>query len=387
MTTILLTALEPSGDALGAGLMDELRLRLGPDVRFIGVGGREMAAAGLSSAFDIAELSVVSLLAGLFAFRRADARARQVAELAAREKPDIAVLIDSWGFSYLLAKRLRRALPRLRLVKYVAPQIWATRPGRAKALAATFDRLLSIIAFEVPQFEAAGAPTTFVGHPALDADIPPGDGEGFRKSIGVGPADPVLLVLPGSRRSEIERLMGPFGEAMEILKATRPSLQVVLAPAPTVADQVRARTVEWPFPVRLLDDPQARRDAMAGADVALACSGTVTTELAVAGCPMVVAYRLDPLSYRIAKRIGRTRFVTLINIAADEAIAPEFIQIDCTGPKLAEALASRLDDPDFRARQIEAQTRALDGLGGRGEAPAKRAADAVLEMLKLNPRS
>ena len=387
MTTILVTALEPSGDALGAGLMEELRRRLGPDVRFVGVGGRDMAAAGLASAFDIAELSVVSLLGGLFAYRKADARARQIVELAVRERPDIAVLIDSWGFSYLLAKRLRRALPQLPLVKYVGPQVWATRPGRAKALAATFDRLLSIIAFEVPQFEAAGAATTFVGHPALDADIPAGDREGFRKGIGAGPSDPVLLVLPGSRRSEIERLMGPFEEAVAILKATRPSLHIVLAPAPSVADQVRARTAGWPFRVHLLDDPEARRDAMAGADAALACSGTVTTELAVAGCAMVVAYRLDPLSYRIARRIGRTRFITLINIAADQAIAPELIQDDCTAPKLAEALTPRLDDPDFRSRQVEAQTRALEGLGGPGEAPARRAADAILEMLKISPRS
>ena len=385
MTTVLITALEASGDALGAGLMAELRRRLGGEVRFIGVGGPAMAGQGLSSAFDIAELSVVGLLDGLLAWRRADRRARQVAELAQREGADIAVMIDSWGFSYLLARRLRAAAPALPLVKYVAPQAWATRPGRIKALARTFDRLLSIIAFEVPLFEAAGTRTTFVGHPALADDVPEGDGPAFRASIGAGLADPVLLVLPGSRASEVERLLPPFEEAIGLLKAARPGLQVVIAPAPTVAELVKARTAGWRWRVHLATDAQERLDAMAGADVALACSGTVTTELAVAGCPMVVAYRLDGISYQIARRIVRTRFITLINIAADQAIAPELIQDHCNGPELAEALKQRLDDPDLRIAQVKAQRRALEALGGRGPAPAVRAADAILEI--LGPRA
>ncbi len=385
MTTILLTALEASGDALGGELMAELRRRLGPEVRFIGVGGPAMAAEGLVSAFDIAELSVVGLLDGLLAYRRADRRARQLAELAERERADIAVMIDSWGFSYLLARRLRRATPSLPLVKYVAPQAWATRPGRAKALAKTFDRLLSIIAFEVPLFEAAGAPTTFVGHPALAAGLPEGDAERLRRRIGARPQDQILLVLPGSRASEVERLMPPFEEAVSILKAARPSLQVVVAPAATVAEAVIARTAGWPFRTHLIEDAEGRRDAMAAAHVALACSGTVTTELAVAGCPMVVAYRLGPISYQIAKRIVRTRFITLINIAAGEAVAPELIQAACSGPELARALELRLGDEALRTRQAAAQTRALEALGGRGPAPAIGAADAILGM--LSPRS
>ncbi len=381
MTTILLTALEPSGDALGAGLMAELRRRLGPDVRFIGVGGPAMAEQGLASAFDIAELTVFGILDGLFAYRRADRRARQIADMARKQKADIAVLIDSWGFSFLLARRLRAAAPGLKLVKYVAPQAWASRPGRAKALARTFDRLLSIIAFEPPLFEAAGVKTTFVGHPALADDAPRGDGPAFRARLGATPADPVLLVLPGSRASEVRRLLGPFGEAIAILKAARPGLQVVLAPAPSVAEIVREVARGWPFEVHLATGPRDRLDAMAGADAALACSGTVTTELAVAGCPMVVAYRVDPLTYRIAKRIILTRFITLINIAADAPIAPELIQDECNGPRLAEELKKRLDDPDLRSAQVQAQTQALQALGERGPPPAVAAAEAILQML------
>ena len=383
MTTVLLTALEASGDILGAELMAALRRRLGPDVRFIGVGGPAMAAAGLVSAFDIAELSVVGLIEGIFAYRRADRRARQLTELAAREKPDIAVLIDSWGFNYLLGRHLRGALPGLPLVKYVAPQAWATRPGRTKALARIFDRLLSIIAFEVPLFEAAGIRTTFVGHPALAENVPVGDRARLRSRIAAAEADPVLLILPGSRASEVRRLMPPFESAVALLKQDRPDLHVVVAPAPTVAAKVTARVAGWPFRAHLIDDPEGRQDAMAGADVALACSGTVTTELAVAGCPMIVAYRLGGLGYQVAKRIVRTRFITLINIAADAAIAPEMIQDDCTGPKLALELAKRLDDPELRAAQAKAQVQALEKLGGRGPPPSERAADAILELLSL----
>jgi lipid-A-disaccharide synthase len=383
VTTVLVTALEASGDALGAGLMAALRRRLGPGVRFIGAGGPAMAAEGLASAFDIAELSVVGLIEGLLAYRRADRRARQLAELAVREKADIAVLIDSWGFSYLLGRRLRATAPRLPLVKYVAPQAWATRPGRAKALARTFDRLLSIIAFEVPLFEAAGIPTTFVGHPSLAQDVLRGDGARLRARIGAGADDPVLLILPGSRASEVRRLAPPFEAAVALLKQDRPDLHVVVAPASTVVAMVTARAAGWPFRAHLISDAEGRRDAMAGADVALACSGTVTTELAVAGCPMIVAYRLGALGYQIAKRIVRTRFITLINIAADAAVAPEMIQDDCTGPKLARELAKRLDDPELRAAQALAQTKALEGLGGRGPPPSGRAADSVVEMLSL----
>ena len=378
---VLLTAMEASGDALGAELMRALRARLGPDTRFIGLGGALMAAEGLVSAFDIAELSVFGLVDGLLAARKAQRRAEQIAELAAREKPDVAVLIDSWGFSYLLAKALRRRLPALKLVKYVAPQAWASRPGRAKALAQTFDLLLSIIAFEPPLFEAAGVRTVFVGHPSL-AQAPSGaDPERLRGRIGAAPGDQILLVLPGSRRSEVKRLLPPFGDAVRILAASHPRLRVVVAAARTVVGQVRAALASWPDRVTLVEDDEGKADAMAAATLAIACSGTVTTELAVAGCPMIVAYRLDGLTYAIAKHIVLTRWITLLNIAADAEVVPELIQGDCTGDKLAREAGARLDDSAFRDRQIQAQTAALEKLGGLGANPAERAVDAIVSLI------
>jgi lipid-A-disaccharide synthase len=378
---IILTAVEASGDHLGAALMAALRERLGDDIRFIGVGGPAMTKEGLQSAFAISELSIVGLLDGLFAYGRASRRARQLAELAERERPDVAVLIDAWGFSYLTARRLRAAMPELPLVKYVAPQAWATRPGRAKALAETFDLLLSIIAFEVPMFQAAGAKVEFVGHPSLSGAPPDADPAAFRKRIGAAPDDPILLVLLGSRLSEVKRLSGPYGQAIRILTKTRSKLRVIVIAAQTVTELVASETARWGAPATVVSDDAGKTNAMAAATVALACSGTVTVELAAAGCPMVVAYRLGPITYQIAKRIVRTRFITLFNIAAGAAVAPELIQGGCTGARLAAELALRLDDPVLRATQSAAQTAALEQLGRGGAPTAERAADAVVRLL------
>ena len=378
---IMLVAAEASGDALGAELMRALRRRLGGQTRFIGLGGPAMAAEGVRSPFDIAELSVVGLLEGLMAWPRAARRARELAALAERERPDLAVLIDSWGFSYLTARRLRRRLPRLPLVKYVAPQAWATRPGRARALARSFDHLLSIVPFEAPLFEAAGARVTVVGHPGAARRFPGADPERLRQAIGAGAGEPILLVAPGSRRSEVDRLLPVFEDAVRRLKADRPRLHVAVLAAATVAETVRSRVAAWPFRAHVAETLPEREDAMCAADVALACSGTVTTEIAAAGCPMVVAYRLGRITYEIARRIIRTRYITLINIAADAAIAPELIQADCNGPALARALAALIDDPELRGRQSAAQSAALDRLGRGGPPPAERAAEVIAGLL------
>jgi lipid-A-disaccharide synthase len=380
--TIMLVAAEVSGDALGAELISALRGRLGPEVRFIGAGGPAMARQGLVSAFDISELAVLGLLDGLFAYRKAVRRARQLEALARREKPDVAVLIDSWGFSYLTARRLRKGAPGLKLVKYVAPQVWATRPGRAKALAETFDLLLSIVPFETPMFEQAGAHVVSLGHPGATRDFTSADPMRLRRRIGAAKDDQILLVLPGSRRSEITRMAAPFGEAAGRLKAERPSLQVVVGAAPAIAETLKAEVATWPLRVHLIEDQTGRDDAMAAADVALACSGTVAVELAAAGCPMVVAYRLGPVSYRIARRIVRTRYITLFNIAADAPVAPELIQQECNGRRLAEEVALRLDDPGLRKRQAAAQLQALDLLGRGRPPPTQAAAEAIARIVR-----
>jgi lipid-A-disaccharide synthase len=377
----MLVAAEASGDDRGAGLARALKAKLGERVRLVGVGGARMAAEGIESPFDIAELSIFGLTEGLLAYRKVVRLADRTAELAAREKPDVAVLIDSWGFTLRVAQRLRRQDPRLPLVKYVAPQVWASRPGRAKTAAEAFDLLLTIHAFDAPAFEREGLKTVFVGDSTLAIDFKRADPARLRAEIGSGPDDPVLLVLPGSRPSEIARVLPPFEEAVHRLKAERPGLHVVVPAAPTVAELVKARVAGWPHRAHVVEGEGPKRDAMKAATVALACSGTVTTELALAGAPMVVAYRLAPLTYAILKRLIRTRYVTLFNIAAQAFVAPEMIQADCNGPALAHEIARRLDDPDLRARQVKDQFAALLKMGRGGPDPSTAAADAVIGLV------
>lgn len=377
----MLVAAEASGDALGAGLAHALRARLG-EVRFIGVGGSAMAEEGVASPFDIAQLSVLGALEGLMAYPRVVARANDTAALAAREKPDVAVLIDSWGFTLRVAHRLRRQDPRLPIVKYVGPQVWATRPGRAATLARAVDRLMTIHGFDAPYFEAAGLKTTFVGNPALARDFSAADPERLRAYVGAGADDVILLVALGSRPAEIERLAKPFEQAIHRLVANRPNVKVVVPVASTVAERVKVTIAGWSIPVYPVEGDALKYDAMKAASVALACSGTVTSELAMAGCPFVVAYKVGAVTYQVAKRLIRTRFISLLNIAAGEAIAPEFIQQDCAPEALAAALAERLDDADLRARQVAAQNAALDRLGRSVGDPSARAAEVVAEVLK-----
>ncbi len=387
--TVMLVAAEASGDSLGAGLARALKMKLGAgNVRFVGVGGAAMAAEGVESPFDIAELSILGILEGLKAYPRVVKRVAETAALAAREKPDVAILIDSWGFTLRVAHALRKQDPALPLIKYVGPQVWASRPGRAKTLARSVDHLLALHSFDAPWFEREGLPTTVVGSSALAKDFTGADPARLRAQIGAGPDDPILLVLPGSRPAEIAHVMPRFEEAVNILKADRPDLHVVVPVADTVAESVKARVAGWPHRAHVLEGETAKLDAMKAATVALACSGTVTTELALAGCPMVVGYRIGATTYAILKFLIKTPWVTLFNVAARDFVAPEFIQAHCTGPELAAALALRLDQPELRARQIAAQNQALDLMGrSLGAHPSEIAAQAVLDVLKARKRA
>lgn len=380
LLTVMLVAAEASGDALGAGLAAALRERLGDSVRFVGLGGDRMAAQGVASPFDYAELSVLGIFEGLRAYPRVVRRADQIADLAVRERPDVVVLIDSWGFTLRVAQRLRRRLPGVPLIKYVGPQVWASRPGRARTLARAVDHLLSIHALDAPYFEAEGLPVTFVGNPALARDFGSADPERLRRTLGAADADPLLLILPGSRPSEVARLAGPFGDAAARLAGERPELRVLVNVAPTVAAQVEAAVAQWSVPVRLLSNETEQRDAMAAATVALVCSGTATTELALAGCPMVVAYKVSGPTYAVLKRLIRTPWITLFNIAAGEEVAPELIQDACTGEALARELRLRLSDAVLREEQVRRQTAALARMGRGGPDPNALAAEAVLKI-------
>jgi lipid-A-disaccharide synthase len=377
---IMLVAAEPSGDVLGADLIAALTDRL-PDARFVGLGGPRMTAAGIESPFDMDELSIFGIFEGLAAYPKVLRRIGDLTALAERERPDVAVLIDSWGFTSRLAKALRRRLPGVILVKYVGPQVWASRPGRARTLAGLFDHLLAILPFDAPFYEGLDVDVTFVGNPVMVREGGNADPARLRRQIGAGADDPILLVLPGSRAAEIERMMPPFEEAARLAKAAYPDLQIVIPAAPAIAETVKGKVAAWPFRAHVVEGDEAKGDAMKAATVALACSGTVTTEVALAGCPLIVAYKLSGASYAVVKRLIRTRFITLINIAADREIAPELIQGAATGPALAKAVIARLDDPALRAGQVAAQNEALKQMGRGGPDPSDKAAGVIAGLV------
>lgn len=378
---VMLVAAEASGDALGAGLAKALKARLGDRVTFVGVGGAKMAEQGVESPFDIAQLSILGILESLKAYPTAMARLKDTVALAAREKPDVAVLIDSWGFNIRLAHALRKLDPGLPLVKYVAPQVWAYREGRARSLAKSVDLLLSIQPMDKPYFDAAGLKSVFVGNSALAKRFDHADGARLRAAIGASAADPILLVLPGSRPSEIERVMPAFEDAVRRLKADRPELVIVVPAAYTVAEAVKARVAGWPFRAHVVEDERLKDDAFVAGDVALACSGTVTTELALASRPMVVGYKTGAVTYALLKRLMKPRWITLFNIAAGKAIAPELIQDACEGEGLAREVSRLLDDPALRERQVAEQCAALDKMGRGMPDPSEAAADALIGFL------
>jgi lipid-A-disaccharide synthase len=377
---VFIVAGEPSGDALGADLMVALRARRA-DLVFAGAGGAKMAAQGLESAIDIAPLSVLGLIEGLKAYNKVVDAVEQVAAAAVAFNPDVAVLIDSWGFTLRVARALKMALPQLRIVKYVGPQVWATRPGRAKTLAATVDHLICIHEFERPFYEPFSMAVTVSGPPAL-ARTHKGDGAAFRAKHKIGGRD-ILLLLPGSRRSEITRVSPVLEQAARQLSASRSNLFTVCVVAPAIAPLVRERSQTWPFAHVLIEDESEKDDAFAASTLALAASGTVTTEVALQGAPVIVGYKIGWITWALARLfLMRTRYITLLNVAADEEVAPEFVQTRFTVRNIVAAAAKLLDNPEARARQIAVQDDALNRMGRGGRPPAEIAADVVIDYLR-----
>lgn len=376
---VFLVAAEPSGDAVGADLVTALRLT-NPDLEFAGMGGPKMAALGIDSCVSIEGLSILGLTEALSIWKLVRDKVRQVGQAAKTFGPDIVVLIDSWGFTVRAAQEIRRLMPGVPLVKMIGPQVFATRPGRAKSVAKNYDALFCIHDFEVPFYQGLRLPITVIGNPAV-ARAKISDGAGFVERHQLQGRRLVLL-LPGSRRAEIELVSPTFEAAAEVLSAQFPDLTFVTVIAPAVEGLVRARAKGWKFPHLLVEEEQ-KEDAFAAADIALACSGTVTTEIALQGTPMIVGYRLGAITaFIILNFLLKSRFVTLVNIALNEEIVPEFIQTKFTPQAVVASAILLLTDPKAHARQVTLLDRALSRMG-RDDAPmAQRAATALLAMLK-----
>ena len=381
---VFIVAGEPSGDRLGGALMAGLK-SLRPDITFEGIGGTDMAAEGLTSRFDMSELSVMGIAEILPKYRSLMARINETAQAVVDAKPDVMITIDSPDFSLRVAKRVK-AVSTIRTVHYVAPTVWAWRPGRAKKMAQFIDHVLALFPFEPPLMEAEGMACDFVGHPVVGEKIASHrEAAAFRQAHEIGDA-PLLLVLPGSRRSEVARLSDVFGEAVAGFAKTHPEARVVIPAAGPVAEAVIAQTKDWTVrPIVLdprvgtrADNVAMKRAAFAAADIALAASGTVSLELAAASLPMVIAYRMNWLSFRLIKAMALIDTVTLVNLVSDTRVVPEFLGPDCTPQKIAGGLEHVFAHPE---EQKEAMALTMERLGKGGDAPGLRAARAVLSRL------
>jgi lipid-A-disaccharide synthase len=372
MTLVYLIAGEASGDVLGARLIAALRAR-DAAMHFAGVGGERMAEHGMASLFPMRELAVMGLLEVL---PRAFQLKRRIAETAAdiaAQRPAVVVTIDSPGFTLRVAKLLRPlGIP---VVHYVAPQVWGWKPWRARKLPGLVDRILALLPFEAPFFERHGLPVDFVGHPVLESGLDAGDAARFRARHGIGADETLLLVMPGSRRSEVSRLLPIFGETI----ARLPPVRAVVPVAGPVAESVIAGTATWPRPPILVRDPAERADAFAACTAGLIKSGTSSLECAVAGLPHVVAYRVNPLTAMIARRLIKVRFASLVNLLNDREVVPERIQERCTPDELAAALAPLLAG---ETAQREGFATALAQLHPPGALPSQAAASAVLTAIQ-----
>jgi lipid-A-disaccharide synthase len=376
---IFIVAAEPSGDAVGADLIMALRAQR-PELEFAGMGGPKMAALGVESCTSIEGLSILGLTEALAIWKLVRDKVKVVGQAALAFRPDVVVLIDSWGFTVRAAQEIRRQVPGIPLVKMIGPQVFATRPGRAKSVAKNYDALFCIHDFEVPFYDGLNIPITVIGNPAV-ARIKVGDGDGFRRRHGLE-GRKLALLLPGSRRAEIDLVSPPFEAAARRLCTNFPDLTIISVVAPAVEGQVHQRSLDtWDFPHILVNEDE-KEDAFKAADIALACSGTVTTELALQGTPMVVGYRLGTVTaFIILNFMLKSRFVTLVNIALDQAIVPEFIQDKFTPDAVVEAATQLLTDPTAHARQVTLLDQALTKMGRDDPPMAQRAAKALLEML------
>lgn len=377
---IFLLAGEPSGDQLGAHIMAAIRKRAalaGQTVEFSGLGGEAMAEQGLQSLFPISDLAIFGIIEVIPHAPRIFRRVRETVAAIRAFKPDVVLSIDVPAFAFRVLKQL--TYDNVPLVHCVAPTVWAWRPRRAKMIAGFLDHLLALLPFEPPYFERVGLPTTFIGHPIVEAGLDRVDGAAFRVKHGIAPDENLLCVLPGSRRSEVSRLLPVFGETVQRLATRLPKLRLVVPTVAHVAETVRTAVAAWPVSAIVVTGNDEKFAAFKASNAALAASGTVVLELAVAGCPTVMAYQVSGLTAWIVRRMVKVQHASLPNLILSKSLIPEFLQERCNPGELAEAVGRLLLDESARRAQIEGGAEVARRLGLGGPPPSEIAAGVVLD--------
>jgi len=380
-TFIFIVTGEPSGDALGGALIAALQQRTGGRLRVAGIGGERMREQGLDSLVPLGDLAIMGVAEVL---PRAPIILRRVRETIAaiRElRPDAVVTIDSSGFSWRVAHGLRRRGETMPLIHYVAPMVWAWRAGRAWRMARWYDHLMTLLPFEPPYFERVGLSCSFVGHPVLECGANHGDSGRFRAMHTLASDDLLITVLPGSRGGEVRRLLPIFGETLSRLEDLVRPFRVVVPTVATVAAAVADAVAAWPGNAIVVQDPREKYDAFAASRAALAASGSVALELALARLPMVVGYRLNPLTETFLDRVLKVRQVNLVNLLLGRPLVCELLGPNCTPAGLATSLAELVGNERVRAAHRQGYDEAVRRLAVDGVPPSLRAADQILELV------
>lgn len=384
--TVFLSAGEPSGDFLGSQLMKALKNQLGDHVTFVGLGGPLMAAEGLPSLFPIEELSIMGLAEVIPHIRRIYRRIQETVMTIETIRPDIVVTIDSPGFNFRVGKALKKRINSIPLMHYVAPSVWAWRPGRARAVAQFLDHLLVLFPFEPPYFLKEGLPTTFVGHPVIELGLDNIRDSSFRTRHKIAAATPILTLLPGSRRGEISRLLPIFEETTLRLSQKYPDLHVVIPTLPHLIDQIQQ---QFALPATIVTTPFEKFAVYHESEAALAASGTVSLELAAAGVPMVIAYKINPITHFLVRCLVKVKYACLVNLLIDQEVVPERLQNDCTAEKLATALEGffskeRADRKrDHMVKQMQEAVKKLQPLADH-QMPSMCAARQICRMMGVS---
>jgi len=360
--------------------MAALKKRSGGEVRFTGVGGPSMEAQGLTSLFPLSDLAVMGFAEIIPHLPRLIRRLRETASDIVKQKPDLVVTVDSPGFSLRLAQRLRGSgIP---VIHYVAPQLWAWLPGRGRKLSSLFDHVMALLPFEPEFFTRYDVDCTYVGHPVLESGADRGDGKAFRAKHDLASDATLISVLPGSRSTEINRLLPVFGAGLAKVAGERDNVTAVISTVDAVRDAVAAATKDWPIETIVVTDQAEKFDGFAASDVALTKSGTITLELALARLPMVVCYRVSRLTAFLARRLISVTNVALVNLMAGRQIVPELLQDDCTPEHVRDEILKLLNGDTLRADQIKGFDEVVKRLGKPTPKPSERAADFLLQWLK-----
>lgn len=376
---IYIIAGEASGDLLGARVMARLKEKH-TDICFVGIGGEKMMDQGLDSLFPMEKLSLMGLTEIIPHLPVLFKLIKQTTDDIRQNRPKLLLCIDSPGFCFRIAKKVKGK--NIKLVHYVAPSVWAWKPGRAKKISGFLDHLLVLLPFEPSYFERRGLATTFVGHSVVESGAERGDGKGFREQHDIDIESTVMVVLPGSRLGEVNRLLHIFGKAAFYLSKDHPDLTIIIPVLGSLYEAISDRVKEWPLDVRVVEGDREKFNSFAAANIALAASGTVALELAMAGTPTVIGYKVHPVTAWFAKRLIKTSYANLINIILNREVVPEFIQENCRPDLLHKALAMFLNDKNAGPKQIKAADEALQKIGKNGPLPSARAADAILSILK-----